>query len=196
MSVTSKLSGDAAENNPQRDAENLARMAERAHKKVEKFDTQIASLGRQQLDAALETGRYLIKAKEILKHGNFEKALELWRISRTITFSLRSGRRYMLLAVYAKEITSANVATLRDAEKYVSALKKAADAQQAQVQHKEGLADGASSASSATAPANSATDLETQVLKTLRRFAEVGDQRVFFITLIEKLSHRLELLPS
>ena len=184
-----------AENNPQLEAEEPARLAEKAHRKYESFGKQFAKLDRQQLDAALEAGLHLLKAKEIVGHGNFKKEQERWRTNGTITFSDRSCRRYMLLATYAKEIKMATVATLREAEKLASALKEAADSQKATGRQKAGQA-AAPSPTSSSAPANSAFDLETQVLKTMRHFTEVDDQRAFLTSLIEKLNHRLQLLAS
>ena len=195
MSTTSENFGDAAENDAQRDAEELARLAEKAHRKFETFATRFAALDRQQLDTAIDAGKFLLKAKESVGHGNFKKKQECWRTNGMITFSDRSGRRYMQLATYADEIKMATVATLREAEKLASALKEAADSQKAVDRQEAGhAAEAPTTPSSATA--DSAADLETQVLKTLRRFTEVGDQRAFLAALIEKLNHRLRQLPA
>jgi hypothetical protein len=181
-----------AKNNPQLEAEAFAAKAQAVHKKVEGFKARVVNLGRQQLDAAIEADHHLMKAKVILCHGNFKKEQERWRFNKTITFSDRSVRRYMLLATYAKEIKMANVATLREAERLATALKDAADSEKAADKKKAGRA-GKPPAPPTDAPALSAADLETQVLKAMHRFAEVDDQRALLSALTQVRQFRAKV---
>lgn len=54
MSAAYPVSYNTVENNPQRDAEQSACLAESVHKKVDRFITRVATVGRHQFDDATE----------------------------------------------------------------------------------------------------------------------------------------------
>ena len=184
MSDSHKNPGDTAEKSLQLEAEALAVKAQAIHKKVEAFEERFVALGRQQLTAAIEAGKFLLKAKEILGHGNFTEEQKRWRQNETIKFSDRSGRRYMLLAAHADDPKLANVANIKEAEKCLAAKGESV-----------GTGDVGPFVSSVENSLDAVEQCEAHVLSNMRRLGP-DKQRSFLEGLVAKLNERLNSLPE
>jgi alkyl hydroperoxide reductase subunit AhpF len=173
------------ENSPEAGACKLVRQAEAAHRKIEAYNVRLVDLGRQQLEAVFQAGQYLLDAKDIVGHGHFKKVLDRWRMENVITFSDRSGRRYMRLAKHAEAIKMANVANLREAEKYVANLEHE--------ENEDGQAKNGATSRSAGKSKEPVELCEAHILNNMRRL-DPDKQRTFLEALITKLTDRLQSL--
>jgi hypothetical protein len=151
--------------------------------RAEILHRQLNKIGRQQLDAGLNIGVLLTQAKEQLGHGKFGHALKRWRDEGIITFSNRSGRRWMLLAKYQTAIKSAKLANLHEAEKLAQTLEKD---------------DG--NAGTAKDPAHISIDdavkeMDDRMVKALRKM-RAGDHRQYLRKIIDLATSRMEALDA
>ena len=169
--------GDNAPASP----DKCATLAEAEYRKV-------GTLGRRRLNAALDVGRLMTEAKKQLDHGKWEPAVKKWRENGTITFSDRSLRRWMLMAEYEKEIKSANLADLTEAEKYARDLEKIA--KEAKATGETGT--GEKKAEAKAKPKNPKVEFDHGLVRTIQKMSE-EERRDYLQHVIATASKHLAL---